>query len=153
MKFLELKIPPLLLMLLFAAIMWSIAQITPAFMFLDSIKVVLLMVAVVTAVGLTLAGALEFRRAQTTVNPTAPESTSSLVTSGIYQFTRNPMYVGFFIALIGWGCFLGNVYALVFSLLFVPYMNKFQILPEEKMLFQLFGQQYKDYCDSVRRWC
>ncbi|WP_448547503.1 methyltransferase family protein [Thalassotalea fusca] len=153
MKFLELRIPPLLLMLLFAAIMWLIAQATPSFMFLDNIKIVLLIIAVVIAVVLTLAGALEFRRAQTTVNPTAPESTSSLVTSGIYQFTRNPMYVGFFTALIGWGCFLSNAYALIFALLFVPYMNKFQILPEEQMLTQLFGQQFKDYCQSVRRWC
>ena len=153
MKFLELKIPPVLLILIFAAIMWSISKNHPPLITGEDIRVWLLVSALLIAVSLTLAGALAFKQAQTTVDPTSPESTSALVTTGIYRYTRNPMYVGFFIALIGWGIFLGNAYATLFALIFIPYMNRFQIQPEEQMLTKLFGQQYTDYCQQVRRWC
>ena len=153
MKFLALKIPPLLLMLLFAIAMWAFYDNTFSFILSKALRMTLLASAITLALLLTLAGALAFKKARTTVNPTSPESTSSLVTSGIYRFTRNPMYLGFFIALVGWSIFLADLSALVLALLFIPYMNKFQISPEEQTLTKLFGQQYIDYCHRVRRWC
>ena len=153
MKFLALKIPPLLLMLLFAIAMWAFSDNTFSFILSKALRMTLLASAITLALLLTLAGALAFKKARTTVNPTSPESTSSLVTSGIYRFTRNPMYLGFFIALVGWSIFLADLSALVLALLFIPYMNKFQISPEEQTLTKLFGQQYIDYCHRVRRWC
>ncbi len=81
-----------------------------------------------------------------------PESTSSLVTSGIYKCTRNPMYVGLLFVLVAWAVFLSSAWLLVGPLIFVLYMNRFQIAPEERMLSQMFGTTYSTYKGTVRRW-
>lgn len=109
--------------------------------------------------GIALAGALlavlgvvSFRRAKTTVNPMSPESSSSLVTSGVYRVTRNPMYLGFLLILLGWAAWLSN--ALAFALVpgFALYLDCFQIRPEERALDSLFGQEFGAYKARVRRW-
>jgi protein-S-isoprenylcysteine O-methyltransferase Ste14 len=97
-------------------------------------------------------GVLSFRRARTTVNPMKPGSASSLVCSGVYTWTRNPMYLGLLVALTGWGAFLSNALALLFLPAFILYMNRFQIEPEERALTTLFGQEFIDYKSQVRRW-
>jgi protein-S-isoprenylcysteine O-methyltransferase Ste14 len=74
------------------------------------------------------------------------------VTTGVYRFTRNPMYLGFLLALIAWGIFLGNIVSALMPLLFVAYMNRFQISPEERALRARFGAPYVAYQSSVRRW-
>ncbi len=104
------------------------------------------------AICFTVSGIALFRKAETTVNPTTPEAASDLVTSGIYNYTRNPMYVGFLLLLIAWGIWLSNVYALVLPAGFILYMNRFQIGPEEEALQALFGDRYADYKSRVRRW-
>jgi protein-S-isoprenylcysteine O-methyltransferase Ste14 len=81
-----------------------------------------------------------------------PESTSSLVVSGIYGVTRNPMYLGFLVALLGWAVFLAHALALLPLLAFLLYMNRFQIRPEESALTTLFGQEFTTYRKRVRRW-
>ena len=81
-----------------------------------------------------------------------PDSTSSLVVSGIYKYTRNPMYLGFLLVLLGWATFLSNITALALLPVFVVYMNRFQIGPEERALGSLFAQEYKAYHARVRRW-
>ena len=98
------------------------------------------------------AGIVSFRMAKTTVNPLKPETASSLVDSGIYQFSRNPMYVGFAFALTAWALWLSSLWALGGVVVFVLYMNKFQIQPEEKVLAQLFGDDFTVYQAKVRRW-
>lgn len=98
------------------------------------------------------AGAREFKRAKTTVNPLHPERASAVVTSGIYRFTRNPMYVGIALVLLGWFVFLGSLSALVGLPLFVWYITRFQIRPEERALEAKFGAEYISYLESVRRW-
>jgi len=97
-------------------------------------------------------GVIEFKAAKTTVNPTKPQSSSSLVTSGIYRFTRNPMHMGFLLILTGWAAMTANVVAFLVLPLFVLYMNRFQIKPEEKALMLIFGDQFRTYCSAVRRW-
>ncbi len=99
-----------------------------------------------------LAGVVAFRRAKTTVNPMKPDSTSSLVVSGIYGYTRNPMYLGFLLLLMAWAPALSNVLALVLLLAFVLYMTRFQILPEERLLASRFARDYAEYRARVRRW-
>ena len=99
-----------------------------------------------------LAGVVAFRRANTTVNPMKPDTTKSLVVSGIYGYTRNPMYLGFLLLLMAWAGALSNVLALGSLLAFVLYMNRFQILPEERMLASRFSQDYAEYRARVRRW-
>jgi len=99
-----------------------------------------------------LAGVRYFRRAKTTVNPMKPESASALVASGIYRYSRNPMYLGFLLMLLGWALWLSNASALLLLPAFVLYMNRFQICPEERALLSLFGPDYMQYRARVRRW-
>lgn len=99
-----------------------------------------------------LAGVLAFRRAKTTVNPLTPEATTAMVTSGIYRFTRNPMYLGFLFVLAGWAMYLSNLLAFAFLPLFALYMNRFQIVPEERALCAKFPDAFTAYKRSVRRW-
>jgi len=152
MKPLELKIPPLALMLVIALFMWLSSPYLPNIMLTEHVRLGILVVAILLAVMLILSGAYCFKKANTTVNPTKPESSSTLVTYGIYQYTRNPMYVGFACVLVGWVFFLASPYLLVWVLLFVCYMNRFQIKPEEVMLTSLFAQEFVDYKKQVRRW-
>ena len=81
-----------------------------------------------------------------------PEAASAIVTVGIYRFTRNPMYLGFLLLLIAWAVFLGNIVSALMPLLFIAYMNRFQIAPEERALHARFGVPYETYLRSVRRW-
>lgn len=99
-----------------------------------------------------LAGVIGFRRAATTVNPTAPEQSSAIVQSGIYQYSRNPMYLGFLMALAAWALLLSHIVAFLLLPGFIAYMNRFQILPEERALLGKFGADFSAYKTSVRRW-
>jgi protein-S-isoprenylcysteine O-methyltransferase Ste14 len=88
----------------------------------------------------------------TTVNPTTPNGTTSLVTSGVYRYTRNPMYVGFGLALLAVVVYLGSIASSLVLPLYVVYMNRFQIRPEERMLLEKFGEPFATYLRNVRRW-
>jgi len=98
------------------------------------------------------AGVVSFHRVRTTVNPWRPHASSALVTSGVYRKTRNPMYLGLMLGLAGWGRLLANLYALLIGFIFIPYMNRFQIRPEERALEQAYGKSFVDYCRQARRW-
>jgi protein-S-isoprenylcysteine O-methyltransferase Ste14 len=111
------------------------------------------------AIGLALAGlaiagagALSFRRARTTVNPLKPADTTALVTSGTFALTRNPMYLGMALLLAGWAAWLGTPWALAGMALFVAWITRFQIVPEERVLARLFGADFEAYRLRVRRW-
>jgi protein-S-isoprenylcysteine O-methyltransferase Ste14 len=101
---------------------------------------------------LSAAGYIAFRRAQTTINPLRPANASSLVTSGIYRFSRNPMYLGLLLVLIGWALRLSSLPALAGPLIFLLYIRRFQIAPEEEALAARFGKAYSEYTARVRRW-
>jgi protein-S-isoprenylcysteine O-methyltransferase Ste14 len=152
MSALELKVPPPIVALLIGLVMWALSRVTP------SVTVrgfPIIMTAVVIALvggGITLSGAIAFRRAKTTVDPFKPERASSLVTFGVYRMTRNPMYVGLLMVLIGWAVFLVNVWSALGPLVFVAYITRFQIQPEEGALASLFGEAYASYKSRVRRW-
>ncbi|MGQ0510810.1 MAG: methyltransferase family protein [Betaproteobacteria bacterium] len=99
-----------------------------------------------------VAGLLAFRKARTTINPLKPEKASSLVQSGIYRYTRNPMYLGMLVLLLAWTAYLAHPAAFAVLPLFVLYINRFQIEPEERAMAKLFGAQFDDYRNRVRRW-
>ena len=152
MRFLELRIPPLLLVLITGLLMWLAARAAPAFRLDDpSLRSMAIVPAVVGLVFAVL-GVASFRRAHTTVNPLDPGAASTLVASGVYRFTRNPMYLGLLLLLSGWVLFLGNPIGGIFLPGFVAYMNRFQIGPEEAALTERFGEQFKAYRSRVRRW-
>lgn len=149
---LELKVPPLLLVALFSAAMCLQASLTPLLSFSAAWQVLLAALFAIAGGAIALAGVVAFRRAHTTVNPTNPASSSSVVSHGIYGYSRNPMYVGFFLLLLGVAVWLGNLLALFWLPLFVAYMNRYQILPEERVLEANFGADYRAYLARVRRW-
>lgn len=151
MRFLELRIPPVALVAIFAAAMAVLAYAVPASVPIPARLAVASASAVAGAL-VALAGVLAFRRQKTTVNPFTPDQSSSLVATGIYRFSRNPMYLGFLLALFGWSLYLANWISALLLPAFVAYMNRFQIRPEERALEQRFGQQFLAYSRSVRRW-
>ena len=152
MRALELKIPPLAVGLLVGGLMWLAKRSAPALtVTVPGRHAVAILVAIVGAMIIGI-GIVSFSRAKTTVNPMKPDSASSLVVSGIYGLTRNPMYLGFFVMLIGWAIFLSNALAFVCLPLFILYMNRFQIEPEERALGSLFGEAFTAYRTRVRRW-
>jgi protein-S-isoprenylcysteine O-methyltransferase Ste14 len=148
----ELKIPPPVLALLLLFVMWGISLLTPPIALPPFIPEVASRAVALIGGALSLAGAISFRLAKTTVNPLKPEKASSLVRSGIYRFTRNPMYLGLLFVLLAGAMFLSSAWALVGPLAFVLYINRFQIAPEEKILAAKFGADYSAYCAKVRRW-
>jgi protein-S-isoprenylcysteine O-methyltransferase Ste14 len=152
MSSIELKIPPPLLAFFLAACMWIITRATSAETFGGMAFAIpaLMMVAVSGVFG--LGGILAFLRVRTTVNPHQPHNASTLVVSGIYRFSRNPMYVSVLFLLIAWAIALAEPLALIGPIVFVPYMTRFQIVPEERALAERFGEDYRDYMRRVHRW-
>jgi protein-S-isoprenylcysteine O-methyltransferase Ste14 len=148
---LEIKIPPLALVFLFGALMWLVSDFSVFTIALPWHSTFALIFCTV-GLAIVLAGVLTFRRAKTTVNPFTPEATTTMVTSDIYRFTRHPMYLGFLFVLAGWAIYLSNLLAFAFLPLFVWYMNRFQILPEERALGAKFSHAFTEYKRSVRRW-
>jgi protein-S-isoprenylcysteine O-methyltransferase Ste14 len=99
-----------------------------------------------------ISGLFAFRKAKTTINPLKPDNTSHMVIVGIYRYSRNPMYFGLLLILTGWATYLSHALPFLFLPLFVAYMNRFQIVPEERVLSAKFGPEYSVYKQSVRRW-
>ena len=93
-----------------------------------------------------------FIRARTTVNPLAPSRSASLVTGGLYRFSRNPMYAGMLLMLTAAFFYFGEGLNAVILALFVVLINELQIKPEEKALEGKFGEEYRAYKKRVRRW-
>jgi len=152
MNALELKLPPPLLTLLIGTGMWLLSVLTPAFSWhLPYQRKVALLLVLAGAVCVVL-GAATFRRAGTTVSPTRPQATSVLVRTGIYRFSRNPMYLGLSLALLGWSVVLGNSLSLGGVAVLVTYLNRFQIIPEERALTAKSGSDFAAYQRRVRRW-
>ncbi|SDJ66366.1 Protein-S-isoprenylcysteine O-methyltransferase Ste14 [Ferrimonas sediminum] len=153
MQELELRLPPVAVVLLHGVVAWWLAQCAFLPMNLGgmlALAVPLLLVTLALALGLT--AVVGFRRRRTTVNPTRPGEASQLVTAGVYRFSRNPMYLALLLCLCAWVLALADGLALIAVPLFVLYMNRFQIVPEERAMERLFGDEYRHYCRRVRRW-
>lgn len=132
--------------------MWGLAQFPPYWEIDPLVRYIIS--AVVTAIGVTfaVAGFIAFGLAKTTINPMQPGKASALVSTGIYRITRNPMYVGLFCVLLAWAFFLQSLWALVGPVVFFLWINYLQIVPEERVLSKLFGEEYSKYQRRVRRW-
>jgi protein-S-isoprenylcysteine O-methyltransferase Ste14 len=152
MKTLETLIPPPVVALVFAVLMWWLASYDPIIDMDWSLKLGIALVFLLLGMIFSLSGVLTFRKAKTTVNPKKPHEASTLVNTGIYQLTRNPMYVGLAFGLSGWAIYLNSLASLLGVIGYVLYIHGFQILPEERALIKLFGQEYEEYKSRVRRW-
>lgn len=152
MSALELRIPPLALFVVFALAIWAASVYLPAGNIPLPGHRIIAPIVVLLGCGVIGAGVFEFRRSKTTMSPFSPERTASIVSSGIYGWSRNPMYLGMALALFGVAAWLPSLPGFAAVLLFCVYLTRFQIQPEERMLLKLFGAEYSAYMNQVRRW-
>ena len=152
MHWLDLKVPPLLVWLVFAAAMFGVAYLAPGLSYALPARLALALALVALGAAVALAGVVAFRSQRTTVNPLTPGASSSVVSSGVYRVSRNPMYLGFFLALAGWALYLSNTGAALLLPAFLAYLTQYQIKPEERALLAKFGPEYAQYMARVRRW-
>ena len=95
---------------------------------------------------------LKFKKSKTTINPIKFKKVNKLVTSGIYKYSRNPMYLGLLIIVISSSIFYLNIYSILTPLFFYIWINRFQIKREEIFLTEKFGEEYLSYKNRTRRW-
>ena len=152
MKSLELKVPPPAVALVIAVLMWLLSLLAPALAFTIPARLLIAIILAIAGVATAVAGVTTFARAKTTVNPTAPQKSSLLVSWGIYSITRNPMYLGLLLELTAWTIFLSNPLPFLLLPAYMIYINRFQIAPEERALASLFGRDFAAYQSRVRRW-
>jgi len=149
---LENRIPPPIVAVCAAALMLGMAWVAPALAFELPWRVPVAVIVAVAGGSLDLVALAHFLRARTTINPLKPGNASALVVRGIYRVTRNPMYLGLAALLLAWAIYLSSLAALGVLPLFVAYMNRFQIAPEERALQARFGAEFDAYRTRVRRW-
>ena len=152
MRWLELRVPPRLIALAVGLGMWAMSFLEPRFDLPQAQHWATALGGAVAGAAITFTGAATLRAARTTLLPMRPEKTTSLVTTGIFRWTRNPMYLGLVTALVGWAAFLSAAWPLLGPVFFVLYVNRFQIRPEEGVLTELFRAGYAKYTRRVRRW-
>jgi protein-S-isoprenylcysteine O-methyltransferase Ste14 len=132
--------------------MWVVADFGPFLPVPDIVRISAGALFFAAGVAVAVAGVISFRRAETTVNPLKPESATSLVSTGVFAVTRNPMYLGLLLALVGWAMYLAAPVPLIGPVGFWLYIDRFQIVPEERALKKLFGNHFDEYAANVRRW-
>ena len=152
MTFLNNTIPPPIVALFCALLTWAIAQYTASISVDHKLLLMGSGLLFIIGVSFDILAIVCFRAANTTINPLKPETTSILVTTGIYTLSRNPMYTGMAIILSAWSLYLGSITGLVGVLVFITYINKFQIKPEEEILSALFNEEFIEYKLKVGRW-
>lgn len=152
MKKLEHKIPPPIVMLCCAALMWCTSTLGMLFSIPSFSKIVIILILFICALIFLFGGISSFKKSDTTINPLQPEAASKLVTSGIYTISRNPMYVGMIFLLFAWGIYLTSIVAFFWIAIFMLIIQRLQIIPEEHALTKLFGDDFKRYQAKVRRW-
>ena len=141
--------PPIVTFICGAAIYLSKSFFNQFFMYSNNrISLFLLILGLVVFIS----AVKSFRRHKTTVNPLEPRQASSLVTSGIFKFSRNPMYLGMLIILLSISFKFNLIGGIVTSLFFYIFITKFQILPEEAAMNDLFGDEFINYSKKTRRW-
>jgi protein-S-isoprenylcysteine O-methyltransferase Ste14 len=152
MKSLEHKIPPPLVALLAAVLMWWLQGFYPLSLLAGGTGRTLAMLSVTVGVMIAAVGITAFRKAKTTVDPLHPGKASAIVDSGIFAYTRNPMYLGMSLVLLGVCFHLAELTAFLILALFIRFISRYQIQPEERILLEKFGEPYQAYLDKVPRW-
>lgn len=146
------KIPPVLSFAFCLSAQYILSRafsgLSVEFSYKNNIAFVLLL----SALGLAAYCGWLFRRNNTTVNPMLPQNASQLIVSGIYAYSRNPMYLAMLLVLAAFVVWSGNWLSLSILPLFVLWMNFSQIRFEESALEKKFGEDYLNYKKRVRRW-
>lgn len=145
-------VPPPVVVAIIGVVMWAVGRKLELGKFEAALQAPVAGVLLIVGLLLMFVAVASFIAAKTTVNPLRPSRTSSLVTTGIFRISRNPMYLGDLLVLAALAVWLGNVVNVVLLVFFIWYINRFQIIPEERALTNLFGESYVAYCSRVRRW-
>ena len=151
MRWLEHRIPPPVIGAAIALVMWGASTLPPIVAVPWVVRLTIAITFALAGVCFDLLGIVAFHRSRTTVNPLRPDKAAALVTGGVYDVTRNPMYVGMAILLLAWAVYLGSVWALAGPAAFVAYITRFQIVPEERALRAKFPD-FDTYASRVGRW-
>ncbi len=146
------RIPPPVVVLLIGVAMAVTAWFTPAIQIENNVRFAVGGIVLVMGILIVVRGARTFWKNKTTINPVDIEQASALVTDGIFRYSRNPMYVGFTVVLTGWAICLAAPWAFIGPVVFALFTNRFQIIPEERVMHAKFGQAYDEYRANVRRW-
>lgn len=149
---LETKIPPPLLGVVTALLMWLLAQLLPSMSIFGTHLFYVGIAVMLIGFSLDMVALGQFLCQKVHFDPTKPQNTNKLVISGLYHYSRNPMYLGLLITLIGWSLFLSNLASFFLIPAFIYVLTVFQIVPEERILGEKFGESYQQYLSQVRRW-
>ncbi len=139
-------------MLLAAALMWELHRRLPLAQWIAAPWNRLGVLPGALGIAIDAAALMSFRRARTSINPMVPSKATRLVTDGVFRMSRNPMYLGLLLLLIGWALWLGSASVWLVPPAFAGVITFAQIRPEERALGQLFGAQYLAYRRGVARW-
>jgi protein-S-isoprenylcysteine O-methyltransferase Ste14 len=144
---LDTKIPPPIVTIIILTIIY-LFDLKEYYLNTDVISVIMLFIGII----FIISAVVQFVNRKTTVNPTKPHKTTSLVITGAYKITRNPMYLGMLSIIISFAFYKSSIISLILIPFFIFYINKFQIEPEEFEMRKKFGKEYEDYCKKVDRW-
>ena len=145
----ETKIPPPIVTLIFIFLIGFSNRLIEPFSF--EYQTPLGVMIIICGLSVLISAARVFKQLETTINPMQPSQASKLAIIGPFKYTRNPMYLGMSIMLIGFGLFFGAKLTVCLVVMFVLYITVFQIIPEERAMQEKFTD-WKDYCLKVRRW-
>ncbi len=132
--------------------MWGLSKTAPSLSFVFPGHAFIAALFLADGLVVMIIAVRAFSRAETTINPHQPDKANKLVISGLYRVSRNPMYLGMALVLIGWAVWLGHLLALLPLIGFIWFITVFQIKPEEAVLKQKFGDEFEAYMGRVRRW-
>ncbi len=142
-------IPPPIVTIVFLFVIFFTKDI---FRFSIELPTLLGYITIVAGLIIIFVAAKQFKAANTTINPTKPETASVLVSNGVFSYSRNPMYLGMLIIIIGFSIIHNLIAIIVFMPLWIIYMINFQIIPEEEAMKILFKEEFLNYSKKTRRW-
>ena len=144
------KIPPPIVTLIFGLVIYFSKSFFPIYRFnySNNISLIFLIFGFIILIN----AVKSFKKHQTTINPLNPDQASTLVNSGIFSFTRNPMYLGMLFILLSISFKFNILGGIIICFLFKIYITRFQIMPEEEAMEKIFGKDFVEYKKKVRRW-
>lgn len=147
-----LKIIPVVQLIIAMVIAYLLSLVFPQCNLTISYLPFIISLIIIIAATIAVVSIVHFKKANTTVHPARPQTTAALVQSGIYSFSRNPMYLAMVLVLFAFNLSLANWMAFLSLFIFITYLTKYQIMPEEEVLKNLFGESFEQYRKKVRRW-
>lgn len=136
-------------------LMWLADRFAPS---LGSLKIphhnILFWIVFLAGLSLLASGVANILKRKTTIHPDRKSLAhpTSLVSTGSFRYTRNPIYLGLAIMLVAWVIYLENWLIVLGVVIFVVFITKYQIKPEEEALEKIFGEEYVRYKKRVGRW-